>query len=331
MKRVFVFVLCLLLLYTSAFAEKYEGIDTFYLEREFDHWNLSETKRESVNGLERVVYTDAKDERRAELTYYEDAVCMALFSEVMCDSKYLEQMFQATMAGESGFIQVMASLYFESHMPAMEDCESYADNIGGMSFRLYRVGDIKGVLVLKDMDTVMALMAPTATAMPAPTSVPTTKPTNMPEQSLCMEKPGIDGSNAYSILISSVSYGLNMGIRQETNDGYAWHVNSETEHGIYTISMDTTEACEICYASFAHSGSDDEFFLWAIAMEYTHEDFDQAAAWIKACQEGGYASTITIGDAIWTYHPHVQKDGGVLTLKDIDCDAYTDYLLDHIG
>ncbi len=146
-----------------------------------------------------------------------------------------------------------------------------------------------------------------------------------------MTKPGIDGSNAYDILISSVCYGLNMGIRQEINDGYVWYVNSKTEHGLYTILLNTTETYEISYASFAHSGSDDEFFSWAITMGYNQANVDEASAWIKVCQDEACASTITIGDAIWTYQPHAQRDGGVLTLKDIDCDAYTDYLIDHIG
>ncbi len=185
MKRVFVFVLCLLLLCSSAFAEEYAGLDISYLTQEFDRWALSEAQRKSAYEMEAVLYTDAMDERRAVIVSSGDTVYMAAFSEVICESKYLEQMFQATLEGEAKFLQVMASLWFESHVPTLEDGDVYADTLGDLYFETYRDGEIRGVCIASGVDGTFPLLAPSYTATPQPTATPTPtptpKPTNTPE------------------------------------------------------------------------------------------------------------------------------------------------------
>lgn len=143
-----------------------------------------------------------------------------------------------------------------------------------------------------------------------------------------MSKPGIDGSNAYSITTAVKDLGFTVGKRQSTSDGFSWMITGISSYGSYTISLDTNKQYEIHQAIFAHAGEDSAFFPWAATLPFDQADVDETVAWIKSCQTERRAGELVTGDAIWRYQPHTNgQSGGTLTITDEAAESYSDYQL----
>lgn len=139
------------------------------------------------------------------------------------------------------------------------------------------------------------------------------------------EMPGIDGSNAYDIILSLEKTGIPKPKTKTIDDGFQWSSDPVTI-GKTTMMYDikANDKHEVCSATFTMTGKNNGFLWFASTLPYDSSDKDKSSSFVDSHLTGS-ASSITVGDAIFEVMP--QKNGAVLKISDVDAAAYYDELL----
>lgn len=171
-----------------------------------------------------------------------------------------------------------------------------------------------------------AKSAPTA-ASPASTAVPTPSPTAAPTAVPSPKIPGIGGSQAYDVIISLEENGVKRPETKTTEDGLFEWLSETVQFGdtFVTYEIHANENHEILDATFNMFGADNGFLSFAATLPYSCAEKEKAVQFVKEHMTGENAS-ITIGDAIFSIYPH-EKGGAMLTIQDIDADAFYSELI----
>lgn len=142
--------------------------------------------------------------------------------------------------------------------------------------------------------------------------------------------PGIDGSQAYDIIISLKELGIPQPDTKSIDGGFQWTSENATM-GTTSIMYDITanENHEICTATFNMRGSDNGFLSWVGSLPYDSADTEKTQSFISSHLTGEDASLI-VGDALWEIFPYEDGEGAMLRLSDVESAAYYDALLNAV-
>lgn len=170
-------------------------------------------------------------------------------------------------------------------------------------------------------DATKAVTAAPSTQAPtqAPTLSPTATPEPTPEK---LDAPGIDGSQAYDVILSLEKLGITKPETKTTSDGlFEWSSNMVMIDGaLVYYEIHANSKHEILSATFNMSGGDNGFLTYAATLPYAAADKAAAVQFVKDHMTGEDAS-ITIGDAVFSLY-HNDNGGAMLTIADVDSESY---------
>lgn len=167
-----------------------------------------------------------------------------------------------------------------------------------------------------------------APATQAPTQAPTPDPTATPEPT--PEKPdapGIDGSQAYDVILSLEKLGITKPETKTTSDGlFEWSSNMAMIDGaVVSYEIHANKNHEILDATFIMSGKNNGFLNFAASLPFDAADKIEADKFISDHITGEPAA-MTLGDAVFEIYPN--DAGAMLQISDIDSEEFYSMILD---
>lgn len=171
---------------------------------------------------------------------------------------------------------------------------------------------------------------PTAVSTKAPTQAPTVAPTKAPDPTSVpqLEKPGIDGSNAYDVIIGLEGKGIKQPETEITSDGFRWTSRSvPVGDTVMHYDIESNKKYEITRAFFTMNGENNGFIAWIGTLPHDASD-SSIVDFIKKSISDKKTGSLTVGDCIWGVI--VGPNGIVLQIQDVEAEDYAGALLDQL-